>query len=59
MCGTVPNPLPPDGTFTCQATGVARPGLYANVGTVTANGPSGQVVTDRDLSHYTVPSLHL
>ena len=58
----IPGPLAPDGTFTCVATGVAEPGQYANLGTVTGVGPvttdaagtevAGVEVTDEDPSHY-------
>lgn len=38
-------------SMTCTADGVAEPGQYANVGTVTATHPSGEVA-DSDPSHY-------
>ena len=56
----VPGPLGPDESVTCTAQGVARPGQYENLGTVTAQSPTADVeggttsitVTDTDPSHY-------
>jgi hypothetical protein len=39
--------------MTCTGSGTAEPGPYMNVGTVTASGPGGEVVSDDDISHYT------
>jgi hypothetical protein len=44
--------LLPGTTITCFAKGTATAGQYANVGTATANPPSGPAVTDTDPSHY-------
>ncbi len=46
--------------LTCTATGVATPGQYSNVGTVTATG-AGTPVGDTDPSHYVgvVPGLSI
>ena len=45
--------LLPGATQTCTANGVAQPGQYANIGTVTASDPlGGQDLTDQDPSHY-------
>ena len=43
--------LAPGAQLTCETTGTAVAGQYANTGTVTANGPSGPI-TDSDPSHY-------
>lgn len=40
-----------DASMTCTASGMAEPGQYANLGTVTANGECIPV-SDEDLSHY-------
>ncbi|HEX2831592.1 MAG TPA: hypothetical protein VHW00_01175 [Thermoanaerobaculia bacterium] len=39
-------------SMTCSATGLAQPGLYANVGTVTAQLPAGGVISVSDTSYY-------
>lgn len=39
-------------SMTCTGSGTVAPGQYGNVGTVTANPPSGSVATDSDPSHY-------
>lgn len=39
-------------SMTCTATGVAGPGQYTNVGTVTATHPALGAVADSDPSHY-------
>lgn len=39
-------------SMTCTATGTAVAGQYANVGTVTANPPTGPPLTASDPSHY-------
>jgi hypothetical protein len=44
--------LTPGQTMTCTATGVAIPGQYANVGTVTGTPPEGPEVSADDPSHY-------
>ena len=44
--------LAPGADTTCTATGDAQPGLYENLGTVTATDPFGTEVTDDDPSHY-------
>jgi LPXTG-motif cell wall-anchored protein len=59
---SVVGPLAPGESFTCLATGTATVGQYANLGTVTALGPTttdvdgdavdGVAVTDEDWSHY-------
>ena len=43
--------LGPGLSMTCTGTGVATPGQYRNVGTVTAQTTAGEV-TDSDVSHY-------
>lgn len=58
----VPGPLAPGAAFTCEATGAAIEGQYANLGTVTGIAPEttdvngervdGMEVTDEDPSHY-------
>jgi hypothetical protein len=45
--------LDPDEVWTFEATGIATLGQYANAATATGTKPSGGVVTDQDLSHYT------
>ena len=46
-------PLAPGDSFTCAAaTGTAVRGQYENLGTVTAEDPAGQTVSDTDPSHY-------
>ena len=44
--------LPPGQTMACTGTGVAAPGQYANVGTVTGTPPEGPDVMADDPSHY-------
>jgi hypothetical protein len=44
--------LLPGTTITCFGTGTATAGQYANIGTATANPPSGPAVSDTDPSHY-------
>jgi hypothetical protein len=39
-------------SMTCTAGGVAQPGQYANVGTVTATHPTSGQIADSDPSHY-------
>ena len=53
--------LEPLADMTCTATGVAIAGQYANVGTVTANGPLGDTVTATNPDHYfgSAPSIEL
>lgn len=36
----------------CTGSGIVQPGQYGNVGTVTANPPSGPPLSDSDPSHY-------
>ncbi|RLE15594.1 MAG: hypothetical protein DRJ50_15855, partial [Actinobacteria bacterium] len=55
-------PLVPGTPQTCSATGTARSGQYANIGTATAPNPlGGTPLTDTDPSHYigVEPSLDL
>jgi hypothetical protein len=51
---TPPSPFVVDASFTCQATGVAIEGQYANTATVTANSVVSvtDIVSDDDPSHY-------
>ena len=44
--------LAPGESMTCTAHGIARPGAYRNLGTVTGRAEDGRRVTDRDPSHY-------
>ena len=46
-------------SMTCTASGTAAAGQYANLGSVTGQSPSGQIVTDSDPSHYlgSLPAL--
>jgi hypothetical protein len=44
--------LGPHESMTCTGSGVVQAGSYSNVGTVTANTPSGAPLTDSDPSHY-------
>lgn len=44
--------LRPGETMTCTATGESVAGPYENVGTVTAESPTGEMVDASDLSHY-------
>jgi hypothetical protein len=44
--------LTPSGSMTCQRTGAAVAGQYANVGTVTGTPPAGPDVSASDPSHY-------
>lgn len=44
--------LAPGASMTCTASGVAQPGQYANVGTVTAMTSGGQQTVASDASHY-------
>lgn len=46
------NSLAPGGAMTCEATGNAALGQYANMVTVVGTTPLGSVVTDQDSSHY-------
>ncbi len=48
--------LDPGNNMTCQATGAAQPGQYANVGMVTGSPPAGRDVGDSDPSHYFGPA---
>ncbi|HCF95557.1 MAG TPA: hypothetical protein DEW46_10880 [Verrucomicrobia bacterium] len=45
--------LDPGETWTYVKNGTAGPGEYTNTGTVTADDPSGEIVTDSDDSNYT------
>ncbi|HXF62100.1 MAG TPA: SdrD B-like domain-containing protein [Caldilineaceae bacterium] len=56
-CPAANDILGPGESITCTATGVAQPGQYANIGTVTALTELGlvaprQTVSDTDPSHY-------
>ncbi|HEX6203261.1 MAG TPA: hypothetical protein VF100_09680, partial [Thermoanaerobaculia bacterium] len=44
-------------SMTCTGSGIVQPGQYGNVGTVTANPPSGPPLSDSDPSHYRGVSL--
>jgi uncharacterized repeat protein (TIGR01451 family) len=60
--GTITCPmtsLPAMGTMTCTKVGTAKPGQYANLGTVTAQVPSLETVTASDPSHYVVPGAFI
>lgn len=46
------NQLAVQQAMTCTATGIAQPGQYANIGSVTGTPPVGPNVTDTDPSHY-------
>ena len=47
--------LAPGQSMSCTASGTAAAGQYANLGSVTGQSPSGQIVTDSDPSHYLGP----
>lgn len=51
--------LEPDEGMTCNGTGFAGEGQYANIGTVTGISPSGRTVEDEDPSHYNNPSTSI
>ena len=53
--------LAPEDEMTCQATGVAAPGSYANIGDVTGTDPTETEVSDEDPSHYfgSVSEIHV
>ena len=57
ILGPTAPPFAAGASFTCTATGVAVQGQYQNRATATGDhAPSGQTVTDSDLSHYFVPT---
>jgi len=51
-CPELPAVLQPGDQFVCEATGLAEPIDYSNLGTVTAETTDGASVTDTDRSHY-------
>jgi uncharacterized repeat protein (TIGR01451 family) len=62
---TMSDPLPPQHTAVCRLAGVAKTGLYGNVGTVHADvvdgrgHPTGATVSDENPSHYVGGSAKL
>ena len=50
-CPAALNPLDPDESVTCTATGTAAAGQYENTGSVVGTSPTGPV-QDSDASHY-------
>ncbi len=52
VAGCAPTTLDPGEVATCQATGVAIPGQYANLAVAVGRDQFGELVADLDPSHY-------